>query len=233
MQQPTRWSLVRIASGSGDAALQALGEILRHYWYPLYAFARRRGLAEHDAADAVQSFCTRLCAGNLLAQADEERGRLRSWMLKCFQNHLSGLRAYSAAAVRGGGALHIDIDWPGAESIYQSEPGLVESPEALYTRAWAHSLMEEALHQLATYYKATGRSDLYEALLPSLEAPRDDLTYADVAATLQMSAGALRAAGHRLRHRYRAILLELASQRLGITCEAALGRELRAILTGQ
>ena len=185
-----------------------------------------------DAADGVQDFLAKACATNLLAAAREERGRLRAWLLKCFQRHLADLYDRERAQKRGGGAVHLSIDWQGAESIYLAEPALTKSPDALYARTWAVSLMEEALLQLAAHYAKDGRVALHDALLPALESPLPDTTYAATAATLGMTPGSLRSAAVRFRHRYRSILLELATARLGITCEAALAAELRALLTG-
>lgn len=229
----TRWSLVRRAAGSGDAAQKALGEILSHYWYPLYAWARRGGMGEEDAADAVQSFLAKACATHLLARANQERGRLRSWMLSCFRNFLSNSGDKARAARRGGDAVHLSIDWPGAEALYQAEPALTESPDALYTRAWAISLMEEALVQLAAYYHSTGRTAFFDALLPALDSPLPDNTYAGLAPSLGMSSTALRTAVVRMRHRYRDILTSLAADRLGITSLAALSGELHDFLGGR
>jgi RNA polymerase sigma-70 factor (ECF subfamily) len=229
---PTRWSLVRLAVTPGDAAQQALGAILSHHWYPLYAWARRSGMTEDDAADGVQDFLHKVCATNLLAQARAERGRLRTWMLTCFQNHLRAGRRRDQAQKRGGGTPLISVDWRGAESIYLNEPALREEPDALYTRAWAVSLMEEALVKLAAHYAASGRAALHEALLPSLEQPLAEQTYADLAPALGMSPGAVCTAALRMRQRYRAILLELAGERLGITHEVALAEELRSLLRG-
>lgn len=231
--QPTRWSLVRRAVSGGEGALTALEEILAFYWYPLYAWARRRGWSEEDAADGVQSFLEKVCSTNLLASAREERGRLRSWLLKCFGHHLNDLRRYQGAQKRGGGQMHFSIDWEGVESVYLAEPALSETPEALYARTWAVSLMEEALQRLARHYAATNRTALHDAILPALEAPLEGMTYEDLAPSLGVTAVNLRTAVVRMRQRYRTILLELAAERLGITCEAALKRELCSILGGQ
>jgi RNA polymerase sigma-70 factor (ECF subfamily) len=226
----TRWSLVRRAAGTGNEATTALGEILSHYWYPLYAWARHRGMTADDAADAVQSFVEVIIAENLLASAHEERGRLRGLLLVAFQRHVSDQDRRSKAQKRGGSAPHLSIDWRGAESIYASEPALRETPEALYTRAWAVSLMEEAVVRLTAHYEQSGRGELLAALLPALESPLPDATYAQIAPSLGLTSGALRSAAVRLRKRYRLILLELASARLGITSEAALEAELRELL---
>ncbi len=228
----TRWSLVRRASRNDDASRDALGELLAIYWYPLYAWARRRGLSPEDASDAVQGFVEKMCARQLLSQADEERGKLRSWLLKSFLNYLGSEGTRAGRLKRGGGAEHLHIDWSGAESLYLAEPVLSSSPEALYARTWALSLMDEALERVAAHYAGTGRSALFEALLPALESPLREQTYAEVATQLAMTPAALRQASVRLRARYRRELLELAAIRLGVTSEAQLEDELRGLLSG-
>ena len=222
----TRWTLVRRAVESHGA----LGELLPIYWYPLYAWERRRGFSPEDAGDGVQSFLAKMCERNLVAQADAGRGKLRSWLLKSFANHLATEHERAHRQKRGGDAAQIHIDWTGAESAYLAEPTLASTPDALYARTWALSLMEEALDRVATHYAETNRTALFDALLPALESPLPEDTYAEVATRLAMTPAALRQAAVRLRARYRRALLELAAARLGITCEAALEDELRALL---
>ena len=190
-------------------------------------------MSGEDAADGVQSFMEKACASNLLAAAREERGRLRAWLLHCFLRYLKDLRRHDRAEKRGGGAVHLRIDWQGAESIYLAEPAQTETPDALYARAWAVSLMEEGMMRLATHYETSGRGALYAALLPALESTFPDTTFADTAVSLGMTGGALRSAAVRMRQCFRAILLELASERLGITNEAVLAEELRVLLRGK
>jgi RNA polymerase sigma-70 factor (ECF subfamily) len=229
----TRWSLVRRASGDGLVAHNALDELLTIYWYPLYAWARRRGLSPEDAGDGVQGFLGKVCERNLVAQADAERGKLRSWLLKSFSHFLITEHERSHRQKRGGDAAHVHIDWSGAETAYLAEPALTSTPEVLYARTWALSLMEEALEHVATHYAETNRGALFDALLPALESPLPDDTYADVAALLAMTPAALRQASVRLRQRYRRALLDLAAVRLGITSEAQLEDELLTLLGGK
>ena len=113
-----------------------------------------------------------------------------------------------------------------------SSAAILPPPDALYARTWALSLMEEALESVATHYAETNRTPLFDALLPALESPLPEDTYAQVATRLAMTPAALRQASVRLRQRYRRALLDLAALRLGITCEAALEDELRALLGG-
>lgn len=206
----TRWSLVRRASGGDDA----LGEWLGLYWYPLYAWARRRDTSPEDAADAVQSFLGKLCERSLLAQVDATRGKLRSWLLTSFSNFLATEHTKALHSKRGGDVAHVPIDWPGVETAYLADAGDHASPERVYARTWAITLLDQALDLLARHYESTGRTALFEALLPALESPLEETTYAEVATRLGMSGAALRQGAVRLRERYRRALLEVAATRL-------------------
>lgn len=225
---PTRWSLVRSAA----ADREALGDWIGLYWYPLYAWARHKGSTSEDAADSVQGFLEKLCERGLLAQADPSRGKLRSWLLTSFANHLASAHRRDTRLKRGGGAVHLSIDWNSAESAYQADHPFASDAEALYARTWALTLMEEALDRLAEHFRDSGREALFEALLPALESPLPDSTYAEIAPSLGMSPAALRQAAVRFRQRYRRALLEIAARRLGISCEVRLQTELRELLGG-
>lgn len=225
---PTRWSLVKRAVET-PAALE---EWIGGYWYPLYVWARSRGLSPEDAADGVQSFLEKLCGRALLAQADASRGRLRSWLLTAFGNHLSDIRRKQYRLKRGGNTPHISIDRAMVESEYRRDMAPSSTPEALYSRVWALTLMEEALERVAAHYTRTDRRELFEALLPALEQPLPDENYAACADRLGMAPGTLRQASVRLRKRYRQALLDVAGARLGIYGEQALAEELRSLLGG-
>ena len=224
----TRWSLVRRASLGGES----LETWTASCWYPLYAWARRKDFSPEDAADAVQEFLGKICTRDLLAQADPARGKFRSWLLTAFGNHLSSRRSKGLRLKRGGCAELLPLDVPGIEILFQSDMVAVSDPDRVYTRAWALTLMDEALARLADHFAAGGRGELFEALLPALEAPLADCTYEEVAARLGMSGVALRQASLRFRQRYRRLLLDVAGERLGINCEARLGEELRELLGG-
>lgn len=223
---PTRWSLVRRASVGGDD----LEEWISTYWYPLFTWARCQGWKPEDAADEVQDFLAKLCSGKLLAMADPARGKLRNWLLKSFQNHLVNSHERSRCLKRGGGRLHLSIDLPAAETIYQNGEAGMPDAETAYHRAWALTLMEEALDRLCRDHEQAGKRVLFDALLPALEEPLHGNSYAKLAATLGMSPAALRQAAVRFRQRYRRILMDLAGERLGITDEARLEAELRDLL---
>ena len=223
----TRWSLVRRAA-TGSAALE---EWVGACWYPLYTWARHQDRSPEDAADAVQEFLGKICSRNLLATADPARGKFRSWLLSGFSNHLSSTMRKKNRQKRGGKKVQ-QIDLDGIERIYHQDMAAVGDADQAYTRAWAITLMDEALLRLEAYFKARCMEDLFHALLPALEAPLPDASYAETAAKLGMTGTALRQAALRFRQRYRRLLLEVAGERLGITCEARLREELRDLLGG-
>jgi DNA-directed RNA polymerase specialized sigma24 family protein len=220
----TRWSLVQRAA-RGTAA--DLDEWAGACWYPLYVWARQKELSTEDAADAVQDFLGKICTRNLLEQVDPARGRLRSWLLAGFTNHLSSLRSQSLRLKRGGGFRHLSVDRDGLEKFYQTDMSTVADAECAYSRAWALTLMDEALARLEAHYESGGRGELFGALLPALEAPLAETTYREAGARLGLSEAALRQAAVRFRQRYRRLLLDVAGERLGITCESRLAEELR------
>jgi RNA polymerase sigma-70 factor (ECF subfamily) len=224
----TRWTLVQEAARGGAA----LEEWVRACWYPLYVFARQKGFTPEDAADAVQDFLGKICTRSLLDQVDPSRGRFRSWLLAGFTNHLASARVHAQRLKRGGGARHLELDRHALETFYQNDMGHVADPGRAYARAWALTLMDEALARLKAHYAAGGRAGLYEVLLPALEAPFGETTYQEMAAPLGLSAAALRQSMVRFRQRYRRMLLDVAGERLGITCEARLAVELRELLGG-
>ena len=226
----TRWSLVKRAAVSGGDGHAALNEWLTLYWYPLYAWARRRGASEEDAADGVQGFLEILCAKASLAGVDADRGTLRAWLLTAFSRHLASEHRHRPTQRRGGAAIHVSIDHAAAETAYQSEPADHDTPDQLYVRAWAVAVMDEAIGRVAAHYEKTGREMLFHALLPALESPLPETTYAEVADGLGLNPATIRVNAMRLRQRYRQALLEVAALRLGINCQAALEAELRVML---
>ena len=223
----TRWSLVQRAARGGSADLN---EWARASWYPLYAWARKNQWSPEDAADAVQDFLGKICHSGLLQQVDPERGRFRSWLIAGFSNHLSSRRKQALRLKRGGGIKHVPVDRQSLETFYQTDMAAVPDADQAYSRAWALTLMDEALARLADHYQSGGRGELFETLLPALEAPLAETTYQESAARLGLSGAALRQAAVRFRQRYRRLLLDVAGERLGITCEARLSEELRELL---
>lgn len=214
----TRWSVVA-AAGRGLAgqpppadARAALQELCSAYWPPLYAYARRAGAAPGDAADQVQDFFARLLEKGDLAAADPARGRFRAWLLAAFRHHAANLRDRERAAKRGGGrralplpgGLALDADK--AESRYAPEPSHARTPEREFERRWALQVLERALERLAAEQARAGRAQAFARLRPYLSPGGDEAPYAQVAAELGRSEGALKVAVHRLRRRYGELL---------------------------
>ena len=208
----TRWTLVTAAGRPGTAeARSALADLCRLYWYPVYAFVRRRGNSADDALDLTQGFFTRLIDKNDLADADRTRGRFRGWLLAAVKHYLANEWDKATAQKRGGGraVFSFDIDPDDAEGRYRREPAHAATPERIFDRRWALTMLEGALSALEAESAAEGKAELFGALKPTLTADgRDanDESYRDLAGRLGTTEGALKVAAHRLRRRYREIL---------------------------
>lgn len=201
----TQWSLVRRAAGTDSSAGLALEKLCQAYWYPLYAFVRRTGASPHDAEDATQGFFLHLIDKGALAKVDQGLGTFRSFLLAALKNFLSHEREKAHAQKRGGGQAAIALDAQSAEERYALEPKDTLSPDRLYDRRWALTLLDRTQLRLRQEYVAGGKGELFDTLRPTLAGSRD-LPYIELAAKLGMTEGALKTAVHRLRDRYRATL---------------------------
>jgi RNA polymerase sigma-70 factor (ECF subfamily) len=204
--QATQWSVVLDAAGDDSRAGAALATLCKAYWRPLYAFARRSGLSPHDAEDATQGFFEHLLSQRALLAVDREKGRFRSFLLASVKNFLSHQREAAGALKRGGGAHMIELDAHDAEERYAIEPAHDDSPDRLFDRHWARTVLDRAQSRLRSEYDSAGKLPLFDALRPALASARAILAYGDLGAALGMSEGALKVAAHRLRERYRAVL---------------------------
>jgi RNA polymerase sigma-70 factor (ECF subfamily) len=207
----TRWSVVLAAGGprtpQSRAALETLFET---YWTPLYAFARRKGLAAEPAQDAVQGFFGHLLEKASLDAADPERGRFRSFLLVSFKNWISNERERERAEKRGGGRRVLSFD----EAEARLEPAHDATPERQFERDWALRLLERVLERLRAQYAARGQERLFEALKGHL-VPGEAGAHDEVARALHLQEGAVRVAAHRLRERYRRLLREEILETVG------------------
>lgn len=226
----TRWSRVLRAAGSSDvAADEALNDLCRDYWYPLYAFARRRGCAPEDAADHVQEFFARLIERRMLSVADPQRGRFRTFLLTCFQRHLASHARWEHALKRGGNQLILSLDERDAEDRYLHEPADSITPEHQYDRAWALALLARAYAAMRAREVAAGRGPLFDALWPSINGGQDNPeAYVDLARRFQMTEGAVKTRAHRLRNLFRECLLGEVAETVAQPAEVE--EELRALL---
>lgn len=203
----TRWSVVLHAGRSDSTGTNdALANLCRTYWFPLYAHVRRRGHRPHDAEDLTQAFFARLLAQRTLARADPARGRFRSFILAVLDRFLADEWDKVRAQKRGGGQAFVSLDVAAAERRLELEAADNGSPDRAFDRRWANALLEDVLQQLQSEYAAAGRAGLFEALKPTLVGIRESQPYAELAARLGSSEGALKVAVHRLRKRYRELL---------------------------
>jgi len=211
----THWSLVLIAQGQSAAAEEALEELCRIYWRPLYAFARREGSDSEEARDLTQGFFQLLLKRRDLDAARREKGRLRSYLLVCFKHFLGCERRREMTIKRGYGQWFISL-----EELHATERagfptgGLVDSLSAdrLYQRRWASTLIDHVLKRLKNEYRATGNAFLFDSLKLLLPDEPDAPSRAQIAARLGMTDNALRQAFHRFRHRYQMLLREEIGQ---------------------
>ncbi len=224
----TRWTVVLSAGHkSSPQSDQALAELCRTYWYPLYAFVRRQGHSREDAEDLVQGFFARFLERNYLEQVTSERGKFRAFLLACLKHFLANEWDKATRQKRGGAAPHLSLDWQSADERYQFEPQDSASPDRLFDRAWAQALLERALARLKQEYKDAGKAGLFEHARSFLMAKSEALQHAEAAPALGLDAGALRVAVHRLRKRYREMLKEEIAQTL--SDPAAVQEELRSL----
>ena len=201
----TRWSVV-LAAGNGlspqaDAALERL---CRAYWYPLYAYVRRRGHDAHEAQDLTQAFFADLLERQSLATAHPHKGRFRSFLLGAAQNFLAKQHERAQTLKRGGHCTMLSLDEQDAEGRYRHEPAHDWTPEKLFERRWAVTLLDNTLAALREEYRRAGKLPLFEALQAFLSA--DAASYPEAAAALRLSEGAVRVTVHRLRRRYGELL---------------------------
>lgn len=208
----TRWSLVLQAKDrpSPDAS-EALADLCRAYWYPLYALIRRRSRDGHEAQDLTQGFFTRLLEKDFLDDVDPARGRFRAFLLAAVKHFLSNEWDKDRAAKRGGGhrVLSLDVqsfDWDSGESRFQMEPAHELTAERFFERQWAVALLDRVLDRLRDEHDGAGTLVQFETLQPFLSVDRDSANYADAAVRLDMTESAVRVAAHRLRKRYRTLL---------------------------
>ncbi len=203
----TRWSIV-VAAGrrSSPDSQQALESLCRTYWYPLYAYVRRRVPDVHQAQDLTQEFFASLLERNALNAADRRRGRFRSFLLAAFKNFLADEWDKAKAQKRGGGRQPLPLNFDPGEGRFALEPADDLCPERLYEKQWALTFLDHVLNRLREELVAKGKQDHFEALKPFLGGENAAGGYQAAADALGMSTAAVKVAAHRLRRRYREIL---------------------------
>ena len=209
----TRWTLVLSAArgGASSRAGEALAELCRIYWYPLYAFLRRQGHVSHEAEDLTQEFFTHLLGRHFLVNVDRKKGKFRSFLLASFKNFLSDQRDRATAQKRGGGQTVVSLDSMDAETRYRLEPAQDLTPEKMFEKQWALSVLEQVLSRLHAEFAAEGKAALFDALKETLTGGQTG-RYAIIASELGMTEGAVKTAAHRMRRRYRTLMREEIAQ---------------------
>jgi RNA polymerase sigma-70 factor (ECF subfamily) len=212
--QPTRfettsWSVVaKAADRASPERQQALGELCQAYWYPLYAFIRGRGYSPEAAEDLTQGFFADLLSRDTLQMANPARGRFRTFLIAALENHLINCRISDHRLKRGGWALPLSLDFRDAEGRYIQEPAHDLTPERLFERRWALTLLCHTLDRLEHETVVQGKHALFQWLKPALSGETADVSYAAISAALDMAEATVRVAAHRIRRRFRALIHE-------------------------
>lgn len=208
----THWTVVLNAASPAKAeGRAALVSLCEKYWYPLYAFVRRRGYDREAARDLTQEFFVRILEGRYLDRADPEKGRFRSFLLSSFRFFLSDEFDRAQAQKRGGGGAVLPFEMTDGEEWFEREPKNEETPERIYERRWAHSVLERAMIALRMEFEVLGRLDHFNRLKGFLTGG-SDASYAALALEMKTSEGALRVSVHRFRRRYRELFrMEIAA----------------------
>jgi RNA polymerase sigma-70 factor (ECF subfamily) len=203
----THWSVV-LTAGATDTtrAGEALARLCQTYWYPLYAYVRRRGVNAHDAEDLTQGFFAQLLERRALAHANPDAGRFRAFILTALNHFLINEWQRGRAQKRGGDAQTISLDLAAAEKRFDLEPPDNSTPDKIFEKQWALALLNEVLNRLEAEYQAEGKGELFAALKRTLAGSRESQPYAALAEQLGMTESALKVAVHRLRKRYRELI---------------------------
>jgi RNA polymerase sigma-70 factor (ECF subfamily) len=204
----THWSVVVAAGGRpSPESREALAALCRTYWYPLYAYVRRRGYQAEDAEELTQSFFARLLEKKFVGAADRAKGKFRSYLLASLKYFLAKEWRRAGAQKRGGGRSGVSLDFTGGESQYTLEPVHDLTAEKIYERRWALTLIEQTLAKLRDEFASSGEQlRLFERLKPYLGGDKRGAPYRQLGAELGMTEGAVKVAVHRMRRRCREIL---------------------------
>jgi len=203
----THWSVVQGAGQSDLAGVTAaLERLCRTYWYPIYAFVRRRGSDPHEAEDLTQAFFAFLLEKDTLKKVDRQKGKFRTFLLAALTNFLNNEWDKRQTLKRGGQFQIISLDEAAAEGLYLREPTDSLTPEKLFERRWASTVVEQVLARLKQEYVEGGKADLFAKLESALTGEVGTGVYAEWAAALGASEGAVKVALHRMRRRFGELL---------------------------
>ena len=205
----THWSVVLAAKDAeSPQRIEALERLCRTYWYPLYAYVRRRGFPEHDAQDLTQAFFAQLLERNAFDGVSPNKCKFRSFLLASLNYFLADERDRAKSKKRGGGREIVSFDAQEAEERYRLEPADDRSPERIFERRWAMTLLDQVLRRLEAEYVQTGKAAMFQGLRPVLVEGSAEATYAQIASRLGMTEEAIKKAAQRMRRRYQQMFRE-------------------------
>jgi len=205
----THWTVVLEAAASGTSQDgSAFAELYLAYWPPLYAYSRRRGFSSAEAEDIIQDFFTRLVSKEALAGLQREGGKFRSFLLRALDNFLANEWDRNRAQKRGAGQRPLSLNAQEGEARFALDAPDHETPESLFEKRWAFTLLERVANRLREEYAGAGKPKLFDQLRAHLQGDRSGPPYATIAAQCDMTEGAVKVAVHRMRHRYGELLRE-------------------------
>jgi RNA polymerase sigma factor (sigma-70 family) len=217
----THWTLVMRVRERGEVRQAALEELCALYWYPVYAFLRRRGHAQHDAEDLTQGFFMKLLHDETFDAADGGKGRLRTFLLTSLNRHLADQQRRQTARKRGRGNRIIAFEEMNAEERYVHEPQDHRDPEWLFTRAWAQLMIDGVREKLRQSFGETGRARVFDTLLPFLLWDDAPPSYREIAQKLDASETSVRLLVFRMRGKFRELLREEVARTVETPVEVA------------
>jgi RNA polymerase sigma factor (sigma-70 family) len=224
----THWSAVLQASGQSAEGRAALAALCEAYWFPLYAYLRRRYPAD-QAEDLTQEFFAReVITRRIFKGVDPLHGRFRAWLLASLKHHVANAEDARAAVKRGGQVRHVTIDLAAAEARYRDEETAALTPEQLYERSWALLHLERAREALRQRYEARGHGELFRTLEGGLPGAGPARPGAEIARALGKREEAVRVAVHRLRREFGELLRQ--EVRHTVASDAEVDAELRDLL---
>ncbi|MCL2648935.1 MAG: hypothetical protein FWD61_18375 [Phycisphaerales bacterium] len=237
---PTQWTVILAAVNAEGVetesrARAALEKLAKTYWYPLYAFIRRRGIPATEAEDLTQAFFARLLEKGTLTTVDREKGKFRSFLLASVTNFLANESDKAQTLKRGGGGVWgggrrmISLDAGDAEVRYRRELADDMTPERVFEQRWAWTVLDHVMARLREAYQAKGQGELFESLKGVLTEGRGrEVSYAKLGADLNMAEGTVAVAAHRLRRAYRKLLRNQIAQT--VADPALIDEEIRYLL---
>jgi RNA polymerase sigma-70 factor (ECF subfamily) len=205
--ETTHWSTVLAAGGqSTTRSREALAALCETYWYPLYAYLRRQGHSAEDAEDLTQGFFARVIEKGVLQVASPERGRFRSFLLASLKHYVANEQDHARALKRGGSFSPLSLEFESARGRYSMEPHDASTPETLFDRRWALTVLDRVMGELRAEFRQRGKEEVFERLKVNLIGEESPFSYRETASKFGMSEDAVRVAVHRLRRRFGELL---------------------------